>query len=281
MSEALAARCPTILVVLPSLMRLVAALPDAARLLGQVRGVYTVSEPLTRTDLAAWRAVLPRGARIAQSFGMTEANAIAGWFLPDDVSAFGELLPAGYPRSDYEIAVVDDAGAPVPAGAPGRLWVRGPMIAPGEWRAGGPVPGDAAPDPARPGWRIARTNDTVRLRADGLIEFAARADDMAKIRGNRVEPAEVEAAIRRVLGVADVVVLVRRGASDVSLSAHVAATEPITREAILAHLRAAIPAYMVPARIRTADSLPRLPNGKPDRTALARIDDAETSARGA
>ena len=46
--------------------RLGLPLPDAARLLGQVRGVYTVSEPLTRTDLAAWRAVLPRGARIAK-----------------------------------------------------------------------------------------------------------------------------------------------------------------------------------------------------------------------
>jgi acyl-coenzyme A synthetase/AMP-(fatty) acid ligase len=83
------------------------------------------------------------------------------------------------------------------------------------------VPGRLLPDPDDPAGAILRTGDLVRRRRDGLLEFLGRIDQQIRIRGNRVEPAELEHVLRQTQGVADAAILARRSAGDPVLVAFV------------------------------------------------------------
>src|SRR5262249_7868480 len=127
-------------------------------------------------------------------------------------------------------------------------------------------------DPEDPSRLVLRTGDHVRLRRDGLLEYAGRVDAMVKIRGNRVEPAEIEEALRRDPAVADVAILASASGAGTTLIAYVVPRkpgDPSLREALRERLGKALPAYMVPARIELLKALPRLPGGKLDLRALA------------
>ena len=90
------------------------------------------------------------------------------------------------------------------------LWLRGDLVALGEWRRGAVTGGRAVADPANPKSRIVNTGDLVRYRADGLLELLGRADEMVKIGGNRVEPAAIEQALRQHPGIADAAIIAER-----------------------------------------------------------------------
>src|SRR6185436_15114163 len=108
-------------------------------------------------------------------------------------------------------------------------------------------------------------------RADGAIECLGRLDEQVKVRGCRIEPGEVEAALRRHPGVRDARVLAREAApDDVRLVAYVAAAEPETvpASALRAHLQARLPDSMVPSAFVVLAGFPLTPGGKVDRAAL-------------
>ncbi|MGE4049029.1 MAG: AMP-binding protein, partial [Acetobacteraceae bacterium] len=192
-AAAISAHRPTVLVGIPTVLRLVLSDPAAASRLTDLRAIYLVSEPIQRDELQEWRRMLPPECDVLLSYGMTEANSIAGWILPRDLSGQPDRLPIGYPREDTEFAIVDESGASVPRGEVGAFWVRGAAVSRGEWRDGRIVRGRAIPDPSDPDRLILQTNDLMREQPDGLLMFAGRADDMVKVRGNRVQPSEVEA----------------------------------------------------------------------------------------
>ena len=113
-----------------------------------------------------------------------------------------------------------------------------------------------------PGSRMYRTGDRARWRADGRLEFLGRVDGQLKLRGYRIEPAEVEAALLSHAGVREAAVVARGG----SLVGYVAGeAEPAT---LRAHLEARLPGYMVPAPILFLSALPRTANGKLDPRSL-------------
>jgi acyl-CoA synthetase (AMP-forming)/AMP-acid ligase II len=257
----------TVLWAIPSLLRALLALPGAAASVRSLRATRSVSEPIRSSELQAWRRVLPPACGLLLSYGMTEAAGVATWFLPREPPDDGQRLPIGYPAPHYELAIINQAGEAASPGETGELWLRGPLVTKGEWRGGRCVPGRSVPDPMDPARFIIRTNDLVRLRADGLLEFAGRADDMVKILGNRVEPAEVEDALRRIDGIADAAVLPVHfnGRGSLLAFAVPAAEATLDHAAALRHMRAALPAYMVPSRLELLPALPRLPNGKVDR----------------
>ncbi len=127
------------------------------------------------------------------------------------------------------------------------------------------------PGGAPGGARVYFTGDLGRARADGSLQVVGRKDRMLKLNGQRIEPAQVEAAIRAVADVADLCVLPRRSGDAVTLVAFVVARAR-GRETIAATLRARLrehlPAPMRPARIVVLDALPRLASGKVDAVAL-------------
>ncbi|MEP6995771.1 MAG: phosphopantetheine-binding protein, partial [Acidobacteriota bacterium] len=122
--------------------------------------------------------------------------------------------------------------------------------------------------------RLYRTGDLGRWRPDGRLEYLRRADDQMKIRGFRVEPEEVEAALRAHPAVRDAAVALRRQGDDPRLVAYIvgAGGAPPSSADLRAFLKGALPDGLVPAFYVTVPSLPLTPNGKMDRRALPEPD---------
>lgn len=182
-------------------------------------------------------------------------------------------VPIGRPIAGTHVAVFDDRLALVAAGATSELYIGGRGVA----RC---YLGDARltasrfvadPRPGHAGERLYRSGDRVRDRGDGVFEFLGRVDGQRKIRGYRVEPGDVEAAVSAHPDVEDQAVIAR-SASDgqVRLVAFYVAQEPIPGSELRRLLAERIPAYMIPALFVRLDLLPLNANGKVDRAALER-----------
>jgi acyl-coenzyme A synthetase/AMP-(fatty) acid ligase len=225
---------------------------------------------MSHADYLRWRTRLPEGCEFSYGLGSTEATRIAEWIVPDGLPAEEPMLAIGPLSAGQDYALLGEDDAPVPDGAPGELVLRGRHIALGEWQAGKLVAGRMHPDPEQPGVRVFRTGDLVRLGADGMLRFVCRADRQIKINGVRVEPAEVEAVIRANAAVRDAAVV---ASATGGLHAFVAAPDAdpeALRQALIAHLRAALPSSLRPRGVTVTASLPTLPGGKLDMVALRR-----------
>ncbi|RSN59706.1 non-ribosomal peptide synthetase [Streptomyces sp. WAC 04229] len=187
--------------------------------------------------------------------------------------------PIGRPITGVCTHVLDDRLQAVPDGDVGELYVSGPGLARGYLNRPAQTAQRFLPDPfGTPGHRMYRTGDRVRARPDGQLVFVGRADDQLKVRGHRIEPGEVEAALFEADGVAQAVAVEH----DNRLVAYVVATAgaPVTAEHLLAQLRERLPAYLVPDVVVALPRLPTSPNGKIDRAALPDPEDAERATSG-
>jgi nonribosomal peptide synthetase CepK len=175
--------------------------------------------------------------------------------------------PIGRPITGVRTYVLDERLRPVPDGDVGELYAVGPGLARGYLRRPAATAERFLADPfGGPGDRMYRTGDRVRMRSDGQYVFVGRADDQLKVRGHRIEPGEVEAALVEVEGVVQAVVT----AHDNRLVAYVVGTagERLSAEDVLPPLRKRLPSYLVPDVVVGLPRLPVSPNGKVDRTAL-------------
>ncbi|WP_225888940.1 non-ribosomal peptide synthase/polyketide synthase [Myxococcus xanthus] len=224
------------------------------------------------------RRVLREGApeRLLHVYGPTENTTFSTWHLVTEVPEGAVSIPIGKPLANTVQYVLDEDMAPVPPGGVGELWLGGDGLAWGYLGQPALTAERFVPNPfsERPGTRLYRTGDRVRLLADGAVTFEGRVDAQVKVRGFRVEPGEVEAALLRHPDVRQAVVLARedeaggsrRLVAYVVPTAEAAATaEPsLLRTFLAAHL----PAYMVPSAFMVLGRLPLTPNGKVDRRAL-------------
>jgi non-ribosomal peptide synthetase component F len=284
--DRLAADRVTILIVGPALLRAVLPLPGFDAAFRTLRALRCGGAALLRADVAAMRRLLPDSCLIDHSYASTEAGIVAAWVVPRDFPGSEPRLPAGYLLADQDYRLEDGAGCDPGPGGIGELVLRGRGIAVGEWRGGRCVPDRMPPDPAHPGWRVFRTGDIVRLGDDELLRFVGRVDQQIKINGVRIEPAEIEAVLRRVPGVTDAAVIAGGGDGRPMLLAYVAVPgavagavpgaptgdRPAMRAALLARLRAELPPVMQPAHLILLDVLPRLAGAKLDVGALSRPD---------
>ncbi|HEX9940289.1 MAG TPA: amino acid adenylation domain-containing protein, partial [Longimicrobium sp.] len=224
-------------------------------------------ERLDAALVSRTRARLPH-LRIVNLYGPTEATANATWAE----AGAGPVVPIGIPVDGSSAYVVDEALRPLPADLPGELVLGGAGVARGYLGAPALTAARFVPDPfsAVPGARLYRTGDRARRRPDGRLEYLGRLDEQVKVRGVRIEPGEVEAALRALPAVRDGAVAAVSGPGGARLVAYVVASGrgDAGPEALRAELAARLPEAMVPTVFVALDVLPRTPNGKVDRRAL-------------
>ncbi|WP_406161610.1 amino acid adenylation domain-containing protein [Streptomyces sp. NBC_00882] len=182
----------------------------------------------------------------------------------------------GLPLADLCIHLLDASLRPVPPGVTGEIYVSGPGLAPGYHARPELTAERFVEDPfGPPGTRMYRSGDLARRRADGILEYAGRADHQVKIRGFRIEPGEIQAVLADHADVASAAVVVRRTADgDPQLVAYAVPVEghrPDPAE-LRAHLAERLPGHMVPAACVLIDALPLTANGKLDVRALPEPD---------
>jgi amino acid adenylation domain-containing protein len=237
--------------------------------LASVRLLVLGGEPLPPGPLARWRAAVPR-ARVLNAYGPTETTITATTFeVPP--GAPGERIPIGRPVGARLLYIVDAHGEPVPAGQPGELLVGGPEIADGYLRRPELTAEWFLPDRFAGQGRVYRTGDLVRLLPSGDLEFLGRVDDQIKIRGHRVEPAEIEALLSTHPDVASCAV-VAAGQRDLVAYLVCAGTAPPDVEHLRSFLGAQLPDYLLPSIFAELPALPTTPTGKVDRAALERME---------
>ena len=276
----------TVVYAVPSLIRSILADKDESRSAGSLASLRLVrvgGDRVLWSDIALMRRGLPESCHVQVGFSSTETTG-AQWFVPRDAIPIGIAVPLGRVLPGIAYRIEADNGAEAQGDEPGELVVRGPYVALGHWHQGACVRGEMEPDPADPSRRIFRTGDMVRLGSDGLLHSAGRKDRQVKVHGQRVEPAELEVALRGSDAVADAAVAARRLDGDAVLIAFVVPRPSVDPQtalvALRAELRAALPSALRPASIHVLDALPLLPSMKVDLRALIALDQ-EAVAQGA
>ncbi|MFF0226385.1 amino acid adenylation domain-containing protein [Streptomyces sp. NPDC004629] len=243
----------------------------AERLAGRVTAdaVVFAGEGLSAGLAARAREVLP-GARVVNAYGQSETFYATTFTAPDDCALPADSgVPIGRPLDHVRVYVLGPGIEPVPPGVRGELYVAGVCMGRGYLGRAGLTAQRFVPDPfGPPGSRMYRTGDLGRRTADGLLEYAGRADAQVKVRGYRIEPAEVEAALAEHPAVGQVVVVARGTGPACRLLAYVIPGHETSAEEVRSFAETRLPAYMVPSAVVLLDRFPLTPSGKLDRRAL-------------
>ena len=229
-----------------------------------VRTVNLAGEPLSPAlvaEIERWP-----GVRVLDLYGPSEDTTYSTFARRRG----DEPATIGRPLANGRAYVLDRWQRPSPPGAAGEVWLGGAGLARGYLHRPDLTAERFVPDPfsAVPGERLYRTGDLARFRPDGRLELLGRIDHQVKVRGFRIELGEVEAALLACPGVQEAAVLALGEGGGRRLVAWVTGRDGEGNHALLA---ARLPAYMIPSAIGFLDALPRLPNGKVDRRALAAL----------
>ena len=258
----------------------------------ELRSVVLAGEVLPARLVRQVREALP-GVQVVNGYGQSESFYVSAFSLSaDEPWADGEVAPIGTPLGNMRAYVLGPGLAPVPQGVTGELYVAGMCLGRGYRHSSAATAERFVASPFGPaGERMYRTGDLARWNARGQLECVGRSDGQVKVRGFRIETAEVEAACVRHPGISQAVVVSRptpaggrrlvayvvhvggdgtgggTGAiSDVDIRAGASAAE------LRAFVAARLPDYMVPSAFVTLDRIPLGPTGKLDRSALPEPD---------
>jgi len=237
-----------------------------------LRHVFAAGDVLSPRHVQRALDVMQDGA-IHSVYGHVETTSLACCYRIKTGCNIDDAFPIGHPTAGTRVHVLDEDLRPVPPGATGEMWIGGNGLARGYLNHSGLTRQKFLRDPfsTEPGARMYRTGDLGRNRADGNIELKGRLDTQVQILGQRIEPGEIEAALRRHPEVRQTVVVGRAlPHGEQRLVAYIVAAGPwnIAAAELKDYLARRLPRYMVPSVFVTIDSLPLSPNGKVDRSAL-------------
>ena len=216
-------------------------------------------------DLA--QQLFPLVGRLWNLYGPTETTI---WSTGYEISKPDGPILIGRPIANTQTYILDQNLAPVPIGVAGELYIGGDGLARGYLHQDELTAQRFVANPLRPGTRIYKTGDLARYGQDGNIECLGRNDHQIKLRGFRIEPEEIRAALTQHPSISDAVAVLDTSAGEGRIVAYVVAPSgqpPATAE-LRDFVRRSLPDYMLPSVFVFLDALPLTPNGKVDRRAL-------------
>ncbi|NKI73003.1 amino acid adenylation domain-containing protein [Dickeya sp. CFBP 2040] len=256
-----------VLSMVPTLLRALLAESCGAATL---RVLMLNGERLRGDDLtAAWRA-FGSNLTIINQYGPTEATMTSATHVATTQDESALTVPLGVANPNTQLLIMDEKGQPLPQGAVGEICIAGPGLSQGYlgqrspeafvWRT--------LPDGTRQ--RFYRSGDLGRWRNDGVLTFLGRMDFQVKLRGNRIEPGEIDACLGQLPEIRHCAVNVIGDERNPVLAAWIVENTPgtVQIEAVKQALMAKLPAYMVPSCFTLLSELPLTASGKVDRRRL-------------
>ena len=237
----------------------------------KLRLVYMAGEPVYKRDVELYKRHFSSDCIFMNGIGSTECLTYRWYFINRETTIDGNNVPVGYPLEDMEILLLDDDRNQVGPNQIGEMAVKSRYLSPGYWRKPDFTQAVFLSSPEGGEGRIYRTGDLGLMLADGCLMHMGRKDFQVKIRGHRVEVAEIEAALLSSGKIKEAIVTFREDRpGDQRLVAYlVPAERPVPTVTTLRRaLAEKLPEYMIPSAFVMLDALPLLPNGKVDRRQL-------------
>jgi len=259
------------LLCVPSLYRFILDETDAESF--EFRGAVILAGEACPTSLVDRHMRSRRGRPLFNEYGPTEATVWSSVFrcTPQESRA---QVPIGHPISNVQIFVLDPSLQPVPVGVTGELNISGDGLSRGYLNRPDYTAAKFIPNPfsSSPGSRLYRSGDLARYNSLGRLHFLGRIDTQVKLRGFRIELAEIDALLALHPSVKDAVVSALPFApDDLRLVAYIVPVSPndsFSTSELRSFLLTRLPDFMIPAAFVVLDSLPLSPNGKVNRNAL-------------
>lgn len=249
-------------------------LPDQLADLPELRGVLFCGEEFPLGELRHLQRLRP-GIRLINCYGATESMAASFAEVPDPLPEDVTHLSIGAGHLGTDILLLDAEGTPVrEEGVVGEMYLRSPALMTGYWADAEATDAVLVADPLEPrsGQRLLRTGDLAFRDAEGTLRFCGRRDSQVQIRGNRVEPAEVQRRLLAHPEVCEAAVVVHEGPDgNAELSAFVVLADGAATTAesdLIAFCLRSMPAYMAPGVVRIVGGLPVNQHGKTDHRQL-------------
>jgi amino acid adenylation domain-containing protein len=227
------------------------------------------------------QSLVGRAGRVLNSYGLTETSIDSSYFEGPLIGSRDDgPVPIGRPLPGVRAYILDGRGELVPTDVVGELFIGGRGVARGYVNSPGQTAERFLPDPVGgPGSRMYATGDRARWRDGGVLELLGRRDGQVKVRGFRIELAEVEAAIASCPGVREAAVIAREDRADGQcLIAYIVgdAAQTPRVDAIRRFLRVRLPRPMIPSQFRLVEAMPHTHSGKVDRRTLSESLPAES-----
>ena len=252
----------------PSIFRLIAG---EARRFTKLRLIRLEGDQASPADAALFQRNFHPSCRLVNGLGATECGIVRQFFVGTDSTPPPRSLPIGHAVEDMEVSVLDEQGRPARCGDTGEIAVKSRYLAVGYWRQPDLTAEAFKPALDDPEARIYRTGDLGRLDENGCLDYLGRKDFQEKVRGRRVNLANIEAEFLIIDGVREAVAVVKpdmQGENQIAVYYTEQDDQPLNLNEVWTRLRDRLESHSLPSALIKLDCLPLTANGKVDRNAL-------------